>query len=286
MDGRNALRNGLIAVSLAALPLTTYGFTAFADSPSRTESGQHLQFAKGESCNQGEHKKHGKHHAKMGGRHGGALGQLTFYELQNQMVASVAALTNQPADAVRSTLKDEGMRGLMKTYDLSREALATEMAPKLSALVRAAQKDGRLTELQADTLIGEIEERAANPGQGGSEMKGEMRGKKDGDKHGDMRGGPMAAVAFMQTQNLTIDTLAELTGKSASDVRMVVSELGSRLAMKNLNVDREAFAAAFKARTQAAIDAALAEGSITADQAKAMKDRMDKEESERQDDRG
>ncbi len=286
MTGRNALRNGLIAVSLAALPLTTYGLTAFADSPNRAESGQHLQFAKGEKCDQGEHKKHGKHHAKMGGRHGGALGQLTFYELQNQMVTSVAALTNQPADAVRSTLEDEGMRGLMKTYDLSREALATEMAPKLSALVRTAQKDGRLTDLQADALIAEIEDRAANPGMGGGEMRGEMRGEKHGDMHGGMRGGPLGAVAFMQTQNLTVDTLAELSGKSPSDVRLVVSELGPRLAMKNLGVDREAFSTAFKTKVQAVIDASLAEGAITPDQAKALTDQMNKEKGQRQDDRG
>ncbi len=257
MNARNALRNGLLAASLAALPLAGASLTANAETQVRDGSLQQIQLEKGEK------KHHGKHHKKHGeryGKKGGALGQLTYFEVQNLALESVAALSDQPLDQVRETAQDEGMRKLLKAYDISREAFAGEMAPKLIGLVKAAESKGRLTALQANALTGEIEARTANTGE---------ENRKD-------RGRAMKDLAHMQTQNLAISVLAELSGKTPAEARLAVSELGPRLAISSFGIDKEAFREAMQTRTKALIEAAVAEGSITAEQAQSLEKRMEK----------
>lgn len=260
MKSRTLLRNGLLAATLAAVPLAGVSLTANADSANRSGSLQEVQLDKGEKEHHGKHhKKHGKH----GGKKGGPLGQLTYFEVKNLAVESVADLANQPVATVRETAQEEGMRDLLKSYDISREALAGEMAPKIVALVQNAETKGRLTALQAKALIRQIETVNANA--------------DDTDRKA--RGRVFKALAKMQSENLMIEVLAEQSGKSQVETRQVVSELGPRLSLETLGVERDAFREALKTRTKALVEASLAEGSITADQAKTLVERVEKGKS-------
>lgn len=262
MKARNALRNGLLAASLATLPLAGASLTANAESSSRSGNLQEVQLDKGEK----EH--HGKHHKKHGERHGkkgGPLGQLTYFEVQNLAVQSVATLADQPVEAVRETAKEEGMRDLLKDYDISREALAGEMAPKMVALVKSAESKGRLTALQSKALVQQIETLATNVGE--EDRKARAR--------------PMRELAKMQSENLTVDVLAELSGKNQAETRQIVNELGPRLSLQTLGVERDAFEAAMETRMKALVEASLAEGSITADQADRLAERIEKGKSDK-----
>ncbi len=257
MNARNALRNGLLAASLATLPLAGASLTAKAESVSRDNSLQQVQLEKGEK----QH--HGKHHKKHGERHGkksGPLGQLTYFEVQNLALQSVADLADQPVETVRETAQDEGMRDLLRSYDISREALAGEMTPKMVALVKTAESKGRLTTLQSQALVREIESVAANASE--EDRKAKMR--------------PLRDLAKMQSMNLMIDVLSQLSGKSQAEARQIVSELGPRLSIDILGIERDAFREAMQTRTKALVEAALAEGSITADQAKTLVERVEK----------
>ncbi len=252
-SGRNVLRNGLIAVSLASLPLAGASLVAHAD----TTGAQEVQLDKSEKeQHEKHHKKHGKHHGKKGG----TLGMLTFFEMKNLTVATVAEMTGQSEEALKEAIKEEGFRNFMKSQEISRQALAGEMAPKVIAMVRAAESDGRLTGLQAQVLTQEIQERA-------------NAADEDGKK---AHRGAFKDFVRMQYGNLTIATLAEQSGKGEAEVRQMVAELGPRLAGKSLGVEPEAFREAMKTKVKAIVDEALAEGSITADQAEALAERMEK----------
>ncbi|GAB5469720.1 MAG: hypothetical protein Kilf2KO_27500 [Rhodospirillales bacterium] len=266
MKSAQALRKGLITLTVAALPLgLTVNSLQAAETvmlPKRTLSavspvaGPNLQLVQAEKHETRAHKE-SKRDGKM---RGGPLGSLTRMELGNQAAESLAALTGKPTAEVRSSLKDDGLRETLARYGVDRAAFATAMQPRLEAMVREAQADGRITERQADSLMTRIAEGPAADAEEGKKRRGNET---------------VRAFSQMQAANLMATTLSEMTGKPLAEVQATLQAEGPRHSLKALDIERDSFREAMKPRVLAAVEEAQRDGRITAEQAALLIERIE-----------
>ncbi len=253
MSTRTALRNGMIALTVFALPLGTAG--AALASPSvqgtmeRALGDQGLQLVKGDK---------GGYHGKKGG----PLGELTWMEAGNLAADVIASLSGKPVGEVRQAIQAEGMGKTLRAYDISKEDFAQAMQPKVLAMVEDAQKDGRITGEQAAQLKERIEQ-------------GPKQASKHEGRH--TRGGAMGGLARMVGQNMFVDTVAQLSGKPATEVRQALEDEGPRDTLEAYGIDHQAFRDAMQVRARTLIEDVQKDGLITPEQADELIERMNRE---------
>ena len=102
--------------------------------------------------------------------------------------------------------------------------------------------------------------------------KGAPRGY--GFKH-QRSGGGLMLLARYQQENLMVQTLSEMTGQSAEAIQTQLDGRRMHTVIKDLGIDREAFRTAMQAKISQRIKAAVADGSITAEQEKEILEKME-----------
>lgn len=89
-------------------------------------------------------------------------------------------------------------------------------------------------------------------------------------------------LAKYQQKNLIVQTLSEMTGESAEAIEIQLKDQRMRTVMEELDVDREAFRAAVRAKIRQRINSAAASGSITAEQEKEILEKMESRSQRRE----
>ena len=107
-----------------------------------------------------------------------------------------------------------------------------------------------------------------------AENQGTDDRRKFGFKHRH-KGGGLMLLAKYQQKNLMIQVLSEMTEQSADAIDAKIKDQGMRGVMQELNIDRQAFHNAMQTKVKERIKEAVATGTITAEQEKAILDKME-----------
>ncbi len=88
-------------------------------------------------------------------------------------------------------------------------------------------------------------------------------------------GGGLMLLAKYQQKNLMLQTLSEMTGKSAEAIETKLEGQRMHTVMEDWGIDREAFRTAMHAKIKQRVKLAATSGSITAEQEKEILEKMD-----------
>ena len=80
------------------------------------------------------------------------------------------------------------------------------------------------------------------------------------------KAGGLMLLANYQQRNLMVQTLSEMTGQSAEALQAKLKDQRMRTLMIELNIDRQAFRSALKAKVNERIKQAVVNGTITPEQ--------------------
>jgi polyhydroxyalkanoate synthesis regulator phasin len=105
-----------------------------------------------------------------------------------------------------------------------------------------------------------------------SQGKGDRQGFGSKQRH---KGGGLMLLAKYQQRNLAVQVLSEMTGQSTEAISTKLKEQRRRTVMQGLNIDRQAFRTAMKAKVDERIKQAVANGSITPEQQKDILEKME-----------
>ena len=82
-------------------------------------------------------------------------------------------------------------------------------------------------------------------------------------------------LAQYQQKNLMLQTLSEMTGQPVDAIETQLEGRRMHTVMEDLDIDREAFRTAMRAKINQRIKSAVADGSITAEQEKEILEKME-----------
>jgi polyhydroxyalkanoate synthesis regulator phasin len=109
--------------------------------------------------------------------------------------------------------------------------------------------------------------------------KGDRQGFGFKQRH---KGGGLMLLARYQQRNLMVQVLSEMTGQSTEAIRTKLQEQRMRPVMQELNIDRQAFRTAMKAKVNERIKQAVANGNITLEQQKDILEKMENRSKRRE----
>jgi hypothetical protein len=109
--------------------------------------------------------------------------------------------------------------------------------------------------------------------------KGDRQGFGFKQRH---KGGGLMLLAIYQQKNLAVQVLSDLTKQSAEAVSAKLKEQGMRAVMQDLNVDRQVFRNAMKAKVNERIRQAAVNKSITPEQEKEILTKMENRSKRRE----
>ena len=109
--------------------------------------------------------------------------------------------------------------------------------------------------------------------------KGDRQGFGFKQRH---KGGGLLLLAKYQQRNLMVQVLSEMTGQSTEAINTKLKEQRIRALMQGLNIDRQAFRTAMKAKVNERIKQAVANGNITPEQQKDILEKMENRSKRRE----
>ena len=109
--------------------------------------------------------------------------------------------------------------------------------------------------------------------------KGDRQGFGFKQRH---KGGGLMLLAIYEQKNLAVQVLSDLTKQSAEAVSAKLKEQGMRAVMEDLNVDRQVFRNAMKAKVNERIRQAAVNKSITPEQEKEILTKMENRSKRRE----
>jgi hypothetical protein len=109
--------------------------------------------------------------------------------------------------------------------------------------------------------------------------KGDRQGFGFKQRH---KGGGLMLLAIYEQKNLAVQVLSDLTKQSAEAVSAKLKEQGMRAVMQDLNVDRQVFRNAMKAKVNERIRQAAVNKSITPEQEKEILTKMENRSKRRE----
>jgi hypothetical protein len=109
--------------------------------------------------------------------------------------------------------------------------------------------------------------------------KGDRQGFGFKQRH---KGGGLMLLAIYQQKNLAVQVLSDLTKQSTEAVSAKLKEQGMRAVMQDLNVDRQVFRNAMKAKVNERIRQAAVNKSITPEQEKEILTKMENRSKRRE----
>jgi polyhydroxyalkanoate synthesis regulator phasin len=89
------------------------------------------------------------------------------------------------------------------------------------------------------------------------------------------KGGGLQLLAGYQQKNLRVQVLSDMTGQSAETIQLKLKAQRMRSVMQELNIDRQAFRDAMRAKERERIKQAVSDGSITPEQEKEILVKME-----------
>jgi hypothetical protein len=112
-----------------------------------------------------------------------------------------------------------------------------------------------------------------------SQGKGDRQGFGFKQRH---KGGGLMLLAKYQQRNLMVQVLSDLTKQSTEAISAKLKEQGMRAVMQDLNVDRQVFRNAMKAKVNERIRQAAVNKSITPEQEKEILTKMENRSKQRE----
>jgi len=109
--------------------------------------------------------------------------------------------------------------------------------------------------------------------------KGDRQGFGFNQRH---KGGGLMLLAIYEQKNLAVQVLSDLTKQSTEAVSAKLKEQGMRAVMQDLNVDRQVFRNAMKAKVNERIRQAAVNKSITPEQEKEILTKMENRSKRRE----
>ena len=112
-----------------------------------------------------------------------------------------------------------------------------------------------------------------------SQGKGDRQGFAFKQRH---KGGGLMLLAKYQQRNLMVEVLSEKTGQSSEAINTKLKEQGMRAVIQELNIDRQVFRNAMKAKVNERIRQAAVNKSITPEQEKEILTKMENRSKRRE----
>jgi hypothetical protein len=109
--------------------------------------------------------------------------------------------------------------------------------------------------------------------------KGDRQGFGFKQRH---KGGGLMLLAKYQQKNLAVQVLSEMTGQSTEAISTKLKEQRMRTVMQGLNIDRQAFRTAMKAKIYERIKQAVEDGNITPEQQKDILEKIENRSKRRE----
>ncbi len=189
---------------------------------------------------------------------GGPYGRLTRIEAHNMAIATIAELAGASYEAADDCLERRGLDGALAYYGLSLEAFFASLRPRLVAIVLAARGAERITDRQAEDLIGEIDQGPWSFSRGRRQRRTVLSG-----------------LVKAANRTALAGAVADLSGQPRGEVLRNLHEEGRRSALDGYDVDLGDLRRAVKRRAVGAVDRARRDGLITPYQAEKLARRMD-----------